>query len=305
MKAMGMLVTAYKNPHSSETTIVTEFVNNWNQLYFSTFSSYTVKLDQSQDLNVMLPLSDFNDMPLIFRDEVPQYQPGYFINTDIKIFLKGLQGLKKIPNNDTSFMNDGITPKLNSEYNLTADFNLVVLDSLGATVANIVVQDLVIMKKIRTNRMLKDCNMNHQGQWNSTEQKCYAFSQLNSICYILDETKQYIQPIQDYQLFKCDGKEPDYLKYSALNWGDASIDPSIKDFRQKVQFLVKSSQDPVTQIFLSPEIKHEAKSSAMVSGGIFMLVFGVLIEAIPICAYLNAQKPNNYISSDRKKFYRV
>lgn len=42
-----------------------------------------------------------------------------------------------------------------------------------------------------------------------------------------------------------------------MSWGDASIDPSIKDMGIKVRFLVRSSQDPISRIFLSPEIKHE------------------------------------------------
>lgn len=45
---VGMLVTAYENPHSSESTIVTEFVNTWNQLYYDTFSSFTVKLEKDE-----------------------------------------------------------------------------------------------------------------------------------------------------------------------------------------------------------------------------------------------------------------
>lgn len=77
-------------------------------------------------------------------------------------------------------------PENSNEYNLTASFKLVLSDAAGQVESEIDIRDLVLIQKYKTYRMLKDCSINHMGQWNSTEQKCYAFSYLSSVCYVLD-----------------------------------------------------------------------------------------------------------------------
>ncbi|CDW85233.1 UNKNOWN [Stylonychia lemnae] len=292
---IGLLVTAKQNPHSNESAIMNKFVNEWNNNSHDYFSSLTMTLNQ-QETKVYLPLNIKNDMPYDFKEETLQYLPAYFLNTDIRQFLMGLTSLQKVKN-----------PLNENEYNLTASFQLNIINQNNDTASSVHIQDIVLMRKYKTLRMMKDCNINHMGQWNSQEQKCYGFSQIQSLCLIMDQDQNLQQPVDGYQNFMCDGRYPSYINYMAMDWREPGSDPGVNQFKTKVSFLVRSNQDPIYKLYTTDEIKYEASSLSLLIGGICVLAFGLLLLSAPILAFFNhKERRNSYRYDDNLgKMYRI
>lgn len=90
--------------------------------------------------------------------------------------------LIKYPSNSTT-----ITNPLNAfEYNITIDLTLTIATNTSDYTDYI--NSVPVIKKVKTDRMHKDCTLNAVGKWNAADQHCYAYMQLTSLCLVVDST---------------------------------------------------------------------------------------------------------------------